>query len=699
MIQIKRINTNNKKQKRSIRIHSLHSHNSYIGMPNSGYAALISVIIISLILIALTAAAGTSGLFTRFNILEMQEKLQSNALAESCINLAMSRLTQNSTYSYPVPETMSFGQDHCTINNINGTGTQKQIGSFAGYLQTFTNLSVGATVDVSDLTPTQAVVLVRVLVNNTYGGTAVPGDFIVSVSAASPSPINFNGNPNGVPVYIDSGSFSANISSSIPSNYSAPLGDNCSIASIEPGSNTNICTISLNDNPTTGTLAVVANVVNDNGGTHLPSDFSLSIDGTSQSSGTPRSGLAPGTHTVSAASFSGYSVSSWDGGCPGGSVDLSAGDTKTCTVTYDDNAPPTPVCADTVVMLSGGMSSGDLANEGTAARALVSLYSNVTPHPLVAVGSYGGLDGSNAQVPTSGQLTSSYGSNAGAGTGLYGLINQIVTTINSSGGTNLSAAITAAHNEINSIRHVAGHAKVIVFVSDGKPNLPSGNADRTGLSLAAADTAKLAADQIFSIHYGTSSGRDLVAQLATGTTANSGHQPGSHNDVTSANSSSQINAENADGDNFFIAPTSADMTNIFQTIGRAVCPAVDVTPPAPPTHANIIIITNVTNDNGGVASAGNFTAHVSAVNPSGANFAGSASPGTSVQVDPGAYTITENALSGYSESLNSACSGTITAGTTKTCIINNNDLPPSPSSIPSIQSPSMITINTWQENP
>ncbi len=281
-------------------------------------------------------------------------------------------------------------------------------------------------------------------------------------------------------------------------------------------------------------------------------------------------------------------------------------------------------------MLSGGMSSVDLGNEGTAAKTLINLYGGVTPHPLVGVGSYGGIDGSNAQVPTSGQLTSVYGSATGSGTGLYGLINQIVTTINSSGGTNLGAAITAAHNEVNSARHVSSHAKVIIFVSDGKPNLPSGNVDKAGLSLGAADTAKLAGDQVFSIHFGTSTGRDLVASLASGTVTNSPHQPGSHNNVTSANSQAQINAENADGDNFFIAPASTDMASIFSTIANIVCPAIATPPPPPPTHAHVIVITNVNNNNSGTLTASNFTINVSAVNPSVSSFTGLSSPGKNI---------------------------------------------------------------------
>ena len=51
-------------------------------------------------------------------------------------------------------------------------------------------------------------------------------------------------------------------------------------------------------------------------------------------------------------------------------------------------------------------------------------------------------------------------------------------------------------------------------------------------SLYAADAAKLAGVNIFTIHYGNTTGRSLLAQLASGTTTNSPHQPGSFYDST-----------------------------------------------------------------------------------------------------------------------------------------------------------------------
>lgn len=399
---------------------------------SGGYLALLAVIIVSMVLLTIAVAANVNGYFTRFNILEAQEKLQSNALAESCVNLAMSRLTENVSYPYSsggtLPEIVNLGPDNCQIKNIATIGTEKQINTVANFQNTFTNFSVGTTVNSSSLSPTQAVVLVRVLVNNTHGGTKTPSDFVVSVDASEPSPSTFNGNSNGVAVYIDPGSFSASISSATPSNYSQPVGVNCSIASINAGDSSNTCTITIDDTPTTASLTVVANVINNNSGTKQPSDFVLRIDNVNQFSGISRTGLVPGDHTITATTMDGYSVSAWDAGCSGGStantinIDLDAGDSKTCYVTYDDNAPPAPACADTVMMLdrTGSMfgNSQDPINEGAAAASLLDLYSTVTPHPQVGIGSMGGLyvngtnhasipDGTNGQPL--GQLTNIYG--------------------------------------------------------------------------------------------------------------------------------------------------------------------------------------------------------------------------------------------------------------------------------------------------
>lgn len=88
------------------------------------------------------------------------------------------------------------------------------------------------------------------------------------------------------------------------------------------------------------------------------------------------------------------------------------------------------------------------------------------------------------------------------------------------------------------------------------------------------------------------------------------------------------------------------------------------------------VIKHVVNDDGGTAVAGDFTMNVTATNPSQASFAGSESPGTTITLDAGSYSVDEGASGGYAKSLSADCSGTIAVGETKTCTITNDDLAP-----------------------
>ncbi len=123
--------------------------------------------------------------------------------------------------------------------------------------------------------------------------------------------------------------------------------------------------------------------------------------------------------------------------------------------------------------------------------------------------------------------------------------------------------------------------------------------------------------------------------------------------------------ENADGDDFFISPTSADMQNIFQTIGAQVCPAIGAPPPAPPpTQGTLIVLTHTVNDNGGGEAIERLPTSVSGTNASVVSpFAGSESPGVSISLDPGAYSADEDTGGFlYSKTRGPGCSGTIHAG-------------------------------------
>jgi hypothetical protein len=91
--------------------------------------------------------------------------------------------------------------------------------------------------------------------------------------------------------------------------------------------------------------------------------------------------------------------------------------------------------------------------------------------------------------------------------------------------------------------------------------------------------------------------------------------------------------------------------------------------------ATLIVVKHVINDNGGTAVASNFTMTVTATNPNPASFPGAESPGTTVSLDAGSYSVGETGPSGYSTSY-SNCSGSVAAGETKTCTVTNNDVQP-----------------------
>ena len=91
---------------------------------------------------------------------------------------------------------------------------------------------------------------------------------------------------------------------------------------------------------------------------------------------------------------------------------------------------------------------------------------------------------------------------------------------------------------------------------------------------------------------------------------------------------------------------------------------------------NLTVIKHVINDSGsGSNQAADFTMTVSGVNPSQTTFPGSEN-GTTINLDPGSYTVDEQTVSGYTKTLGSGCSGSISAGQVVSCTITNDDSNP-----------------------
>jgi len=104
------------------------------------------------------------------------------------------------------------------------------------------------------------------------------------------------------------------------------------------------CTITNDDKAPK--LILVKTVINDNGGTKTPSDFSLFVNGSPVTTGVAVTLSANVLYIATEAPAPGYTASAWGGDCAAnGAITLAPGDNKTCTITNDDNATipnPTP---------------------------------------------------------------------------------------------------------------------------------------------------------------------------------------------------------------------------------------------------------------------------------------------------------------------------------------------------------------------
>ncbi len=92
--------------------------------------------------------------------------------------------------------------------------------------------------------------------------------------------------------------------------------------------------------------------------------------------------------------------------------------------------------------------------------------------------------------------------------------------------------------------------------------------------------------------------------------------------------------------------------------------------------AHLIVIKNV---QGGTAQPSDFTISATSTardQPSPSSFPGSSS-GTTVTLGRGSYQVTETGIAdNYNPTYSSACSGSISAGQTKTCTVTNTFTPP-----------------------
>lgn len=111
-------------------------------MSQSGYIAIISSVIISILVLGVALAVSQIGFFSRANILDAEFKERSFALAEACAETALLKLANNR--SYAGNENISVGVDQCSILPIESVSGQKIIKTRAIFQKATTNLKITA---------------------------------------------------------------------------------------------------------------------------------------------------------------------------------------------------------------------------------------------------------------------------------------------------------------------------------------------------------------------------------------------------------------------------------------------------------------------------------------------------------------------------------------------------------------------------
>ena len=181
---------------------------------------------------------------------------------------------------------------------------------------------------------------------NDNGGSSQASDFIMTVNGNNPSPAVFRGEESqqgGTTVNVGPGPYSVNESED--SRYQTTLSRDCT--GVMQTGESKVCIITNNDRPpTNGRLTVIKNVINDNGGTKQPSDFTITVTGNTPSSNLLTGTTSPGT-TISIGPgpyrFTEnnpdprYSVT-YSPECFG---TIGPGETRKCTVTNNDRGEGT----------------------------------------------------------------------------------------------------------------------------------------------------------------------------------------------------------------------------------------------------------------------------------------------------------------------------------------------------------------------
>ncbi len=528
------------------------------------------------------------------------------------------------------------------------TGTTVQVGvgsysvnegSHTGYTETLSSGCAGSitagqtkicTITNNDNAPS---LTLNKIVSNTHGGTAHESAW--TISATGPTSISGPGAAGSNDVVSGSdfkaGTYTLSESAG-PSGYSASAWsctNNVAVngqrqITLANGQST-VCTITNSD--VASTLTLVKTVINNNGGTKIASDFQGKIDGNNVAWSTAVP-LSAGAHTASELGLPTYAASSWGGDCAtNGSITLANGQNATCTITNDDIAPS--LTLDKIVSNTHG---------GNAPESAWTLHA----------------DGASQQNPTH-----LFGPGAAGNTDVVSdsHFKADTYTLSETGGpSGYSASAWSCTNNV---------------AVNGQRQITLANGQSTVCTITNSDIApSLTVTKLVINPYGTPAPVSSFPLFVTGNSGITQVTSGQSNQFSAGNytvsetqqNGYQLTSGVCDGQNSLSLTLNVGDNKSCTLTNTAIQP-------------KLIVIKHVINDNSGGKSASDFIMTVTGNSQTVTPFSGSESPGTTIGLNEGNYTVDEQSHVGYTETKSADCSGTISIGETKTCTITNNDIP------------------------
>jgi len=460
-------------------------------------------------------------------------------------------------------------------------------------------------------------------------------------------------------------------------------------------------------------LTVIKNVINDDGGTKTSGDFTMNVTGTNVTD-TSFPGDAAGT-TVNLDAGS-YSVD--ETADPNYTKTLSAecsgtianGETKTCTITNDDNDVVVPVLPSltvtkVVVNDNGGtavVSDFPLFVDQTSVTSGVSNQFAVGAHAVSETSNASYITSFSGDCDGSGNVTLATGDNKTCTitnndiaivTPTKGTLTVTKVVTNDDGGTAVvsdfplfigqtsvtSGSTTSLDAGTYTVSETSNQNYTATFSGDcdanGSVNIEDG--DTKSCTITNNDvpvvqpTTLTVIKQVINDDGGTQQVSDFPlfidqTQVTSGDVNNV--EPGTYTVSETSNASyigSFLGDCDATGGVTLADGEAKTCTIINDDIGEDE-----------PTEGTILVVKNVINDNNGTSVAGDFSLTITG-NDFETTIPGD-SQGTPVKVPAGSYSVTEQAAAGYTASYSQTCSGTVVAGQVIECDVTNDDNAPEP---------------------